>query len=228
MQGALPKYESQTYTNKEEWLNARGIGGSSASAIVGVSPWETTLALYKKIINKNLARSGTTSDSKEYGTKCEPLIRDIFRLNHPTWQVNDPVGYTMYRSTTKPYLTATVDGTIVDENGRKGILEIKTHDIRREKDLADWSNGRIPANYLVQVIHYLLVLNDYDFVQFVAKLRYFDFDDDGARITREEIIYRNIERSDVENELAWLEKKETDFWENNVEKRIPPKVEITF
>lgn len=218
------KYTLETFKSREEWLEARSIGGSSAASIVGLNPWSTSLELYNSLIGKRGKQK--TGESLEYGQKMEPLIREIYRLNHPNWKVEDPIENSTYRSTEKPYLTATVDGTITDEEGRKGILEIKTHDVRKQEEYTNWVIGNIPKNYLIQVLHYLLVLDDYEFVEIVAKLRFLLFEE--KVVEREEIIYKHIERKDVEETIKWLEAKETEFYEEHVLKRIPPQTEITF
>ena len=37
------KYKVEHFKSREEWLSNRGLGGSSASAIVGFNPWMNAL-----------------------------------------------------------------------------------------------------------------------------------------------------------------------------------------
>ena len=226
----MKKYVKETFRNRSDWLKSRGIGGSSASAILGLSPWSNKLGLYCAIISDEPPEdeSGDT-ESMQYGTQCEKHIREIAKLNlaQDGMRVTGPKAYEMYRRTDKPWMTATVDGTIKDlRTGAKGILEIKTHDVRGRKDLAEW-DGKIPDNYFVQVLHYMAVLTDCEFAILVAKLRFYDYSD-GRRLSREEIRYYRVERKDPDTarQIAYLEKKETEFWEGNVLPRIMPKVTI--
>ena len=227
------KYKRETYETRKDWITHRGIGGSSASAIVGLNPYQTALDLFNACIKKTYKKDRneeeqTTNPAIRYGTDCEPLIRKIFILDHPELTVHEPDGFEMYRRKDKRYLTATLDGRIYDnQRGQMGILEIKTHDVLNRDDLAKWE-GSIPANYLIQTLHYLVVMNDCTFVKVVAKLRFYDYSEGGRKLTRSEIREYHIERSEVEKELEWLESKETEFFEENVLKKIPPRIEIKF
>ena len=224
-------YSREIYKEKQDWLKSRGFGGSSASAILGKNPYMSKVELYRAIVmpNKNPILD-KPNEAMYYGTQCEPLVRKMFTLDFADkYDVIAPKGYEMYRRKDKPYLTATLDGRLTEKStGRKGVLEIKTHDIRNKADEENW-NGHIPDNYYIQVMHYLVVMNDYDFVVLTAKLRYFDyFDEEGKKLLRTEIRYYYIERSEVAKEVEYLEKKETDFWENNITKKVIPSFEIKF
>lgn len=224
-------YKVEKYSSKEKWLNARGIGGSSASAIENANPYMSKLELYRVIKSNKKKKLDTTNTSMKYGINLEPLIRDIYRYDTESkYQVIDPKPFEMFRRIDKPFMTATIDGQLVEKSTkRKGILEIKTHDIRNRIDYQNW-NGRIPDNYFIQVIHYLAVLNDFEFAVLCAKLRYFKYDlnDKSAELEKSEIRYYYIERSEVIKEIEKLEKDETDFWENNILKGQMPSVKIMF
>ncbi|MFA5485785.1 MAG: YqaJ viral recombinase family protein [Bacilli bacterium] len=225
-------YTRQTFGSREEWLGSRGMGGSSASAILGVNPWKSKLELYKSIVapaEKNIKVETAPNEAMQYGILSEPLIRKQFALDHPQFKVIAPRSFEMFRRIDKPYLTATLDGRLLETaTGRKGILEVKTRDIRNRADDQDWQ-GQLPQNYFIQVMHYLMVMNDFDFAIVVAKLRFFDyFHEEGKKLLRTETRYYHIERSEVAQDIENLEKLETHFWENNVLKKRLPKVEITF
>lgn len=226
------KYRRETFKSRAEWLKARGFGGSSASAIIGSNPWMSKLELYNAIVNPKSAKEKKQSESMQYGVRCEPLIREEFRLDHPEWKVRDPKDFAMYRRTDKPYLTATLDGEIREMDGkkvaRKGILEIKTHDMRGKKDAEQWEEGRIPQNYFIQVLHYLMVMTDFDFAVLVGKLRHFDMVGGKWTLTRTETVYRWIFRDEVKDQIEFLERAETEFYEENIRKRIPPIQSIGF
>lgn len=223
-------YKKETFKTKEEWLKARGFGGSSASAILGKNPYMSKLELYRAIVMPNEHPLVKSNESMNYGTKCEPLIRKLFAYDFKEqYRVHTPQSNEMYRRIDKPYMTATLDGILTEKHtGRKGVLEIKTHDIRNRKDEMQWSE-HIPDNYYIQVMHYLMVMNDFDFVVLTAKLRFYDyFNADGKKLLRSEVRYYYIERSEVLKELEILEKKETEFWEYNITKKVMPRLEIKF
>lgn len=226
------KYTKETFKTKKDWLKARGFGGSSASAILGVNPYMSKLELYRAIVMPNDHPLVKENESMNYGTKCEPLIRKIFAYDFKEkYRVHTPKDNEMYRRVDKTYMTATLDGILTEKpTMRKGVLEIKTHDIRNKKDEQNWSE-HIPDNYYVQVLHYLLVMNDFEFAVLTAKLRFYDyFNADGKKLLKTEIRYYYIDRHDeqVKRDLELLEKKETEFWENNIQKKIMPTLKFKF
>ena len=216
-------YTLEKYQNKLEWLNHRGIGGSSASAILEENPYKSKIELYFDIKNGSENIEEAEPNVNEiYGTQCEDLIRQLFRLNHLEYKVNNPIKNSFYRRIDKPYLTASLDGTLINlTNKQKGILEIKTRDIRSKEDNALWEKG-LPQNYFIQVLHYLVVMNDFDFAVVSYKLRYFN---DGV-VEKEVIKNHYIYRKDFINDLKFLEKKESEFYEINIKKGLIPSERI--
>ena len=214
-------YKIITYKNREEWLNSRKLGGSSASTIIGVNHWGSLVETWSNFFNKKIL---PPNEIQEYGQLCEEPIREIASINFRSWgwRVISPKKniITMAVLTSKPFISATIDGSIVvEEEGKnpfdfkgKAILEIKTRVIKSQKDLEEWQ-GQIPPNYLTQVLHYLLVYNDYSFAVLVAKLRFETEINNQRTFDHEEIRYYYINRKDFEERIKWLEKKETEFYE---------------
>lgn len=223
-------YKKEIYKTKEDWLNARGFGGSSASAILDVNPWMTKLELFKKIVYKKEISTDQSNETMHYGTRCEPLMRELYKLDYESsYTVHKPFRFEMYRRRDKPYLTATPDGLLFSvTDDKKLIWECKTHDIRNKADDEMWKD-QIPQNYYIQCLHYLVVMKDFDGVILNAKLRYFDYyNSDGKKLLYQKIIYHTIWRSEVLDQIEYLEKKETEFWENNIQKKIMPQITIKF
>lgn len=218
-------YKVEYFKSKNDWLNMRGIGGTSASVILGLNPWKSNIDLYLEILNVREKQAKTTNTQMALGIKLEPLIRKEFAYDFPQMSVWTPKRNAMFRSTIKPYLTATVDGTLKDKStGKKYILEIKTHDYRNAEDRANWENSP-PIHYFIQVLHYLNVLNDYDGAVICARLRDIDFyDEKGKKTTHIEYKYYWLERSnpDIQKWLKYIYEEEVKFMENNIAKHIPP------
>ena len=231
MQKAMePNYTIETFKSREEWLNARGLGGSSASAILGKNPHMSALELYKAIVMPNKHKIEKPNENMAYGIKCEPIIRRLYAIDFKDkYIVKKPRNFQMYRRKDKPYMTATLDSDLVERKTKRlGIHEIKTHDIRNRKDEEEWRD-HLPDNYFIQVLHYFLVRNDAQFAEVTAKLNFYDFfDPDGKKLIKTETRYYHIEREDVVKQLDYLESKETDFWENNVMKKIMPTMKFKF
>lgn len=224
------KYIVEKFKTKEEWKNARGLGGTSVSSITGSSTYKNILELYAEIVSENDLDVKATNESMSYGILCEPIIRKLYSIDFAKkYKVHTPRNFQMYRRKDKKYMTATVDGTLMEINTKiKGIWECKTHDIKNHEDELEWRD-HIPQRYYEQVIWYLVVLNDFDFVEVTAKLNFYDyFDSQGKKLLKSEIRYYHIERKDVEKDVTKLEKIVTRFWEKNVCQGIIPEMKITF
>lgn len=221
----MKPYKSEKFKSKQAWLegHSRFLGGSSAGIIFGVSKYKNKLELYNEIVNKSYGKNSENTENIKLGVSSEPLIRKLFALNFPNYEVKSPKGYQCFINRKHPYLGATLDGILIDKStNEKGILEIKTFDVRKKGDMDEW-NGRIPKQYYCQIIHYLMVMTDFKFVKVVAQLRLFDWDRDSNDNVKElRTVIKHIERSEVEEDIETLRKAEIDFWENNVLKRIPP------
>ena len=103
---------------------------------------------------------------------------------------------------------------VVPKLGRKGILEIKTTNILNPIQRQKW-DGRIPDNYYIQVLHYLLV-TEYDFVELRAQLKS-RWKGQIQLNTRD----YNIERIDVLEDIEMLKEKEEEFWQKVLKRQRP-------
>lgn len=213
-------YKIVKFKSRDERLSqGRKFGGSSAAAILGISHWARQIDVWSNFFNKKVDNSQT--ESTIYGTKAEEHIREIARLNFKPWgwEIEAPKKRVIEMAIRKdkPYMTATLDGTIVvKENGLnpynykgKGILEIKTHDVKGKMDLENWDN-QIPIEYESQITHYLAVYNDYEFAVLVAKLRFFKEINEMWALEKEEIRYYFYDRNSLAIDL--VEQKETEFY----------------
>lgn len=209
--------------NREQWLKERkaGIGASDAAAVVGVSPFKSNTELWEEKTGRRHPKDISNEPYVKYGTEAEKYIRELFALDHPQYKV----GYhefKMIRHPAYPYIFATLDGELTDEQGRRGILEIKTTEIMNSAQWSQWgswSQGkyteRIPDGYYVQVLHQLLATG-WDFADLNAQIKYTSH---GKTLKRTET-YR-IERSEVQQDIDWLLKQEIKFWEH-VQKDTAP------
>lgn len=198
------------------WLKARtyGIGGSDASAIVRKNPYKTNIDLFEEKIGRKLPEDISDKPYVRFGTMAEPHIRALFALQYPEYNVFYHENRIL-RSKAYPFLQASLDGELEDEEGRKGILEIKTTNILQSMQYEKWKD-RIPDNYYIQVLHYLLVTG-YDFVF----LRAYIMSEWGNK-KRTTIEDYTIERSEVEEDLNFLLAEEQKFWKYVESGRKPP------
>lgn len=112
-------------------------------------------------------------------------------------------------------MQASLDGELTDQDGRRGILEIKTTNILQSMQKEKWRD-RIPDNYYIQVLHYLLVTG-YEFVELCAHLR-----TEWGGEKRTTVKHYHIERADVQDDLDMLLREETKFWNYVESGRKPP------
>jgi len=177
--------ESQLY----EWRLARkkGLGGSDAAAVCGMSKWKTPLDVYKDKISDDV--SGEMTNDQLMGTLFEPVLINYYEK--VTGNKVEKVGMT-----SKDFMIANIDGYVKSENK---ILEIKT--ARFNDGWGEEGTDEIPDEYLFQVAHYCHVL-DVDNVDIGVLFMGKDFK-----------IYRYKRNKNLESKLV---AKEAYFWNEHV------------
>ena len=192
--------------SRDEWLQARGkrIGGSEASAVVGLNPYMSNTDLWSIKTGRREAEDISDKPYVRYGHDAEPLLRELFKLDFPDYKVGY-VDNNLFINSRYPWAHASLDGWLQDPEGRTGILEIKTTEILQSMQKEKWKD-RIPDNYYLQVLHYMMVM-EADFACLKAQLKY-DYDGDIYL----QIRHYWIERQDVENDIRILSEKEEEFW----------------
>ena len=209
-------YRVYDFKNEAAWKKGRlrGIGGSDASAIVGDNPYKTNIDLFEEKTGRRIPEDISEKPYVIYGHAAEPLIREMFKLDHPEYQVEHHE-YRILQSIQYPFLQASLDGELTDGDGRRGVLEIKTTNILQSMQREKW-NDQIPQNYYIQILHYLLVTG-YEFA--VLKARLISRWADGLRVQEKEYF---IERSEVQDDLDYLLAEEIKFWKYVEAGRRPP------
>lgn len=192
--------------NREEWLKNRfnGVGGSEISAVVGCNPYLDNITLWE--IKTGQRKPDDISDKPfvKYGTQAEPLLRELFKLDFPEYKV-EYIENNSFKNYKYPWALASVDGWLTDQNGRKGILEIKTTEILQSMQKEKWRE-RIPDNYYCQCLFYMAVL-EADFCILKAQLKTVF---DGVPYLQTKHYF--IERADVEADINYLMSAGQEFW----------------
>ena len=201
--------------SREEWLQHRSnyIGGSDASAILGMNPYRTNIELWQIKTGQLVPEDISEKPYVKYGTEAERYLRALFELDYQEYEV-EYVENNMFLNEKYPFAHASLDGWLTDQDGRKGILEIKTTNILQSMQKEKW-NHRIPDNYYIQILHYLMV-TEFDFAILKAQLKY-EF---GGEIYMQTRHYK-VERADVEEDIKYLESSERKFWKNVQDKKRP-------
>lgn len=200
--------------DREEWLqNRQRIGGSDASAILGMNPYRTNVELWQIKTGQLVPEDISDKPFVKYGTEAEKHLRELFKLDFPEYQVLYEEN-NMWLNEKFPFAHASLDGWLVDQEGRKGIWECKTTNILQSMQKEKWK-GRIPDNYYIQLLHYFLV-TEFDFAVLVAQLKS-EFNGEIYKQTK----HFKIERAEVEADIKFLESSEKKFWKQLQEKKEP-------
>lgn len=208
----------KNFKNEKEWLKARKnkIGGSDCAAILGMNPYKTNVDLWKE--KKGIKEAEDISDKPFviYGKRAEPLLRELFKLDFPRYEVNYSEN-NIWLNSKYPFAHASLDGWITDkETNEKGILEIKTTQIMKSQSKEKWKN-QIPQNYYLQVLHYLLI-TEFDFVILKAQLKYEYTESDKTFLNTNHYF---IKRKDVEEDIEYLRDKEEKFYQSLIDDKCP-------
>lgn len=201
-------------SSREEWLkNRTKIGGSDASAIVGMNPYKSNIDLWFEKTGQVHPEDISDKPYVRYGTNAEEHLRALFSLDFPQYKV-EYVENNMFVNSLYPWAHASLDGWLTDQDGRKGILEIKTTEILQSMQKEKW-NQRIPDNYYIQILHYLMVTG-FDFAVLKAQLKTVF---DGVPYLQTKHYF--IERADVEADIQYLANEEKKFWQHVIERTQP-------
>lgn len=224
----MARFERVPFKNNDEFLlvRSKGIGGSDVSAIFGKNPYLTNTQLWKEKSDfKHRQRRLFSEEAVEYGHKAEALIREMFKLDYPQFELyhNEEI----LVITEKPYIRGALDGelTVIEDyemndkmlkKGMKGVWECKTALILAAMHKEKWEYDQIPINYLFQLLHYFLVTG-YDFAILRAQLKRIW----NGKVTLDTRDYLFI-REDYLDDIDYLEKGIDDFWLNYVVKGKEP------
>lgn len=206
------EFEFIKLNSREEWLKAREtrIGGSEASSLIGINKYQSLRDLWRK--KKKGITEEIDNEAIRYGNALEPILREMFRVKHPTMDVQYEENAILY-SKKYEYMSYSPDGLIWD-GARAGILEIKTSFIRNSEMSNEWKD-RIPDSYYIQILHGL-ICTGFEFVNLIAELRYID----GNSSIRQ----YHIERLEVLDDIEYLLRKERENWEKYFLSNLEPPI----
>lgn len=131
-------------TGTDEWYAARstGIGASEAAAACGRSQYETPLHVYARKVGE-LAETRDT-EAMYWGRVLEPLV--LTRFVEQAGLVVSQAPSPMFRSESNLFQLATPDAILADGT----LVEIKTTNWRRAKQIGDEGSDAIPDEWLMQ------------------------------------------------------------------------------
>ena len=162
------KYIKTRDLTREQWLQLRteGIGGSDVSAILGLNQWRSPYQVWAEKTHR-IEPGGSDNEFIHWGNVMEPILAKEFA------QVTGKRVYSPNREYIHPefdFLRANIDRDIEKE---PGFLEIKT---ATEYKSSEWADGEVPAPYLLQVQHYMNVLDrPYVYFAYLIGGHHFDY-----------------------------------------------------
>lgn len=209
--------EMKILASREEWLQNRfkGVGGSEISSVVGCNPYMDNVTLWELKTGRRQPEDISEKPYVLYGTKAEEYLRALFALDFPQYKVEYIENNSFYNPQ-YPWARASVDGLLTDQDGRKGILEIKTSEILNSQHREKWKGDHIPQNYYCQTIFYMAVL-EAEFCVLKAQLKTVF---DGVPYLQTKHFF--MERSEVQADIDYLMKKGSEFWEYVKNNQCPP------
>lgn len=193
-----------------DWLEWRrkGIGGSDAATVCGLSPYRTKRDLYydkRGIVSVDDAIDNWAA--LEIGHLLEDLVARIFerKTGYKTFPAQ-----MMFQHPQYPFMLADVDRVVALPDGSYALLEIKTCGYNVQQNWFGAENREIiPIHYLIQGRHYLAVTH-------FERIYYCCLYDN----SEDSVILRRADRDlEFEKQLIYLEQK---FWQENVQKNVPP------
>lgn len=210
--------EMKILGSREEWLKERAlrIGGSDASAVLGLNPYRTNMELWQIKTGQLTPEDISDKPYVRFGMEAERYIRELFKLEHPQYKVFYEEN-NLWVNDKYPFGHYSADGWIIDEDGRLGVWECKTTNILQSMQKEKWKE-RLPDNYYIQLLHGLLIM-EADFAVLKARLKY-EF---GGEIYVQ-VKHYHLERSEVEEDIKILEEAERVFFRQVLEKKRPARI----
>ncbi len=183
------------------------IGGSDASAVLGLSPYKTPFMLWQEkvgILEEDIDPS--REKILKRGARMEPYIREMVKEEHDIHIVSVNQRYT---DAEFPFLSCEVDFQYEDTDGVQNA-DIKTASIFTRNDWGkDQGDDDIPVHYTVQFLFGQMVTGrNRTLVVTLLGL-------DDLRIYR-------VERD--EEMIQHIRTKCVEFWQNHVIPRFPPPI----
>lgn len=197
-------YHTATMT-EAEWVAHRneGIGGSDASAVLGINQYRTPMQVYMEKTGQWQPDDLSGNQAVHFGHKLEQIVADEFS-ERTGWKVQK-CNYVLAHPE-HDFMRANIDREIIHPERGRGVLECKTTSAWNKDK---WSSSEVPQEYMIQVQHYLAVTG-YDFAYIAVLIGGNNFD------------YWAIERDEELIEI--LIEAEKTFWFDHIMAGEPPEL----
>jgi len=131
---------------------AKGIGASEIAAVLGLHPWQSPFSLHHRKAG-SFADEFADSPAIHWGHRHEALIADEWAVLNP-WATVKRCG--TYARHDDPWMTASPDRLVVDDETTVAVVEIKT--ARTADEWGPDGSDEIPVHYRCQVMQQMHVM----------------------------------------------------------------------
>lgn len=171
-------------------LRRKGIGGSDAGIVLGLSPFKSRLQLWTEKVTGIIRNIPENSLITKLGHVLEPIIAEEYsNITGRKLEKRDMKIHSKYN-----FILGNVDREIVGDKKGPGILEIKT-----KGAFENWKDDDIPIYYKAQLQHYLEIYG-YKWGSFCV-----------LDLGKRKINYIDVERDD--DFISYIVDEEIKFWD---------------
>lgn len=177
----------------------KGIGGSDASAVLGLNPFKTPLDLYYDKLGERKDII-TNEDAVHFGNVLEDIVAEEYtrRTGDKVHRVNQPQIHPDH-----DFMRANLDRRVI---GKKKVMECKTANQYTAQNWGPSGTDEVPEHYLLQTTHYMGVM-EWDKADLAVLIGGQDF---------------RIYNFDLDKELLEMViEAEKEFWQR-IQDRNPP------
>lgn len=208
---------STTNMSREEWLAERknSIGGSELGAILGLNPWCSPYTVWA--LKTGLISEPEDNEAMRQGRDLEEYVAQRFaeKSGYKVRRENAIV-----RNDAFPYIHANIDRKIIGINAGLECKTVSAWGTRRYRD------GEFPEHYYAQCVSYMAV-KEFDRYYLAAVILGVDFKIYQLTRIKDDICPEWCESSVYvgDDEINALRQIAIEFWEDNVQKGVPPKMD---
>ena len=183
----------------QEWFEARlgVITGSRAKQVFA----KNNLPFIDELIAERLTGvipQSFTSEAMKHGILYEPEAIRVYE--ETTKHSVDEIGFCIHDH--HPFIAISPDGLINIDGAYKGAVEVKCPNSK--KHIEYMRIGRIPAEYKAQVIHYFVVVEDLEWLDFVS------YD---PRMRTKKIHIHRVTRDELQEDIATAQEAYIKFYD---------------
>ena len=215
-------FDMHLYDDEAKWLEGRQgrIGASQVGTVLGLTDqWKTRRQLFDEMTGRSVDEFKGNEYTKR-GQSEEPLIRALWAIEHPDWDVYDGT-HLLFVSKLEPWRSCSLDMVCVwRATGAFVIGEIKTGVWTKK-----WAGGGVPDGYLAQVSQQLDITK-LDGAVIVSRLLSAGGMAEPDSFASERAYYFAATNPAVMDNMRYVRKEVADFWDCVQRREYKAKINI--